>query len=296
MTVVLTGGSSGFGALAARRIGEAAPLLLGARRPSRDEVPLDLASLDSVRDFAARVTRQTAPGGIAALVFNAGSIPSDAAGRTVDGFETSFAVNYLGHYLLLRLLLPRLAPGAVLVWTSSGAHDPETGAGLVPPRHAEVNLLAHPDRDPHLEPAAAKAGQHAYTAAKLCVVLAVRGLAVQPAAQAAGLVGIAYDPGQVFGTGLARNLSAPMRLAWSVLGSPAGAPIRRFNPTLNGQDAAGLALADLALARTRPPSGRYYAALRRGRLGWIDPSELARDPAAAVAVWQHSGQLLDLPH
>lgn len=36
--------------------------------------------------------------------------------------------------------------------TTSGAHDPATGAGLTQPRHADAELLAHPDRDPASTP------------------------------------------------------------------------------------------------------------------------------------------------
>ena len=82
-----------------------------------------------------------------ALVLNAGVVFPDVTGRTVDGFETTFAVNHLAHYLLLRLLLPVLANRAIVVLTTSGAHDPANHAGLAPPRHADAELLAHPDRD-----------------------------------------------------------------------------------------------------------------------------------------------------
>lgn len=44
-------------------------------------------------------------------------------GKTVDGFETQFATNVLGHYLFTRLLIPRLlegAPARVVSVSSSG--------------------------------------------------------------------------------------------------------------------------------------------------------------------------------
>src|SRR5208282_6308458 len=70
--------------------------------------------------------------------------------RTSDGFETTFAVNHLAHYLLLRLLLPRLARGAVVVMTTSGTYDPAEKTIIPPPRHAKARLLAYPDLDPAL--------------------------------------------------------------------------------------------------------------------------------------------------
>jgi hypothetical protein len=42
------------------------------------------------------------------------------------GHGTTFAANHLAHYLLLHLLMPRLAYGATAVITTSSLHDPET--------------------------------------------------------------------------------------------------------------------------------------------------------------------------
>ncbi|WP_280267112.1 SDR family NAD(P)-dependent oxidoreductase [Nocardia wallacei] len=308
-TIVMTGGTSGFGAVAAGRMLEAGDvrLILGTRRPGargasssadagRPElIPLDLTELDAVRDCAAVLRERLGDTAIDALVLNGGIIRPDVAGRTAEGFETTFAVNHLAHYLLLRLLLPVLAERAIVVLTTSGTHDPATGAGLVPPRHADAQLLAHPERDPGLDSRPRRAGQHAYTASKLCAVLVVRSLSERSDAQAGRLTVIAYDPGQVFGTGLAKDLSLPLRMAWSLFGTPVGGPLRRFSPTLNSRADAGNALADLALGRTTPPPGHTYAALRRGHLTWIDPSDLARKPEVAQALWTDSANLVALP-
>lgn len=284
-TIVMTGGTSGFGAIAATRLSAGNRLILGARSPSGDAIPLDLARLDSVRAFAERLGDTS----IDVLVLNAGIVLPDDTSRTADGFETTFAVNHLAHYLLLRLLLPRLPDGATVVMTTSGTHDPALGAGLTPPRHADATLLAHPDRDPDRDPRVRKTGEHAYTASKLCTVLTARSLPDR-------LTAIAYDPGQVFGTGLAKSLSLPLRTAWSVFGtSILGWPLRQLNPTLNTRAAAGNTLADLSLSLTPPPEGHRYAALRRSRLTWINPSDLALSDAAARALWHDSAHLVGLP-
>ncbi|MEU5882253.1 SDR family NAD(P)-dependent oxidoreductase [Spirillospora sp. NPDC047279] len=293
--MVMTGGTSGFGAITAERLARPAGtrLILGARRsaPVGEPIPLDMAELASVRAFAERL--EGTP--IDVLVLNAGVVRPDAGGRTADGFETTFAVNHLAHYLLARLLLPTLADEALIVLTTSGTHDPATKAGLTPPRHADAELLAHPERDPDLHPRPKKAGEHAYTASKLCTVLTARSLAEHPDIQARRATVLSYDPGQVFGTGLAKDLSLPLRMAWSLFGTPLGRPLRRFSSTLNTRPAAGNTLADLALRTATPPDGRAYAALRRERLTWPDPSELARDPAAARALWTASARLVGLP-
>ncbi len=250
----MTGGSSGFGALAAQQLARSPGmrLLPGARSAAPDTLPLDLARLDSVRAFAAQVRARLGDSRIDVLVLNAGGIRPDDTGRTPDGYETTFAVNHLAHYLLLRLLLPAVADKARIILTTSGTHDPATGASLAVPRHADAELLAHPDRDPERDPRPATAGQHAYTAAKLCAVLTVRALHAHPGLRARHLTAIAYDPGQVFGTGLARDLALPLRMAWSVFGGPLGAPIRRFSPTRNTRSAAADALASLALGAVTP--------------------------------------------
>lgn len=296
--IVMTGGTSGFGALAAEQLRgrRDAELLIGDRGRQGREVagalPLDLARLDSVRSFARAVLDRLDGRPVDALVLNAGGIRADDRGRTVDGYETTFAVNHLAHYLMIRLLLPALADGGRVVLTTSGTHDPATKAGLATPRHADAELLAHPELDPGRDTSARRAGQHAYTAAKLCAVLTVRALAGD--GRAGGGTAVAFDPGQVFGTGLARDLPRPMRAAWSVLGSPVGAPLRALKPELNTRAAAARALADLASGAVPVPPGRSYAALRRGRLGWPDPSELARSDDLARALWTDSARLVGL--
>ncbi|MFD1826409.1 SDR family NAD(P)-dependent oxidoreductase [Mumia zhuanghuii] len=296
-TIVMTGGSSGFGAVAAERLVRSGDvrLVVGARgdAPYGEALPLDLARLDAVRGFAFAVDELLGDAPIDALVLNAGGIRRDVDGRTEDGYETTFAVNHLAHYLLLRRLAPRLADGAAVVLTTSGTHDPATGAGLRAPRHADAELLADPARDPGTEDRPRKAAEHAYTASKLCVVLTVRALSERADIRSRRMAAVAFCPGQVFGTGLARNLPAPMRAAWSVMAGPVlGPPLRALNATHNTRDAAGRALADLALRRTRPPDGRTYAALRRGRVTWPEPSERARDLATARALWSDSAQMV----
>ncbi|WP_328875529.1 SDR family NAD(P)-dependent oxidoreductase [Streptomyces sp. NBC_00287] len=299
-TIVMTGGTSGFGAIAAERLTRSggARVILSARQPisAGESFQLDLTELGSVRAFATQVRERLDGTPVDALLLNAGMVRPDVTGRTVDGYETTFAVNHLAHYLLLRLLLPALAEGAIVVLTTSGTHDPATGAGLAPPRHADAELLAHPDRDPGCDTRPRKSGEHAYTASKLCAVLTARSLSEHPAIRTRHVTALAYDPGQVFGTGLAKDLSLPLRTAWSLLGTPVlGWPLRLLSPTLNSRTAAGTTLADLALGRATPPKGHTYAALRRGQLSWADPSELARRDDLAQALWNDSARLVGLP-
>ncbi|VDQ05247.1 unnamed protein product [Trichobilharzia regenti] len=82
---------------------------------------LDLASLDSVRQFADRIKSKYTELNI--LINNAGLIVGKYE-KTVDGFEMTMGVNHLGHFLLTELLLPllkRSTPSRIII-VSSMAH------------------------------------------------------------------------------------------------------------------------------------------------------------------------------
>ncbi|MBF6302913.1 SDR family NAD(P)-dependent oxidoreductase [Nocardia amamiensis] len=294
-TFVMTGGTSGIGEIAARRLAgvPGARLLLGTRGaalPEAEAFPLDLARLDSVRAFAESIVSQVDGTRINGLVLNAGIATPDADSRTADGFETAFAVNHLAHYLLLRLLLPHLADGATVVLTTSSTHDPAAGTRMPPPRHADAPLLAHPDRDAERDRQPGTAGRRAYASSKLCNILTARALAAQPEARQRDLVVVAYDPGPTPGTGLMRNGPWALRLAWAAL-----EPLRSLVPRFNGRVATGTVLADIVLGAIKPPSGRVYASFQRSHLGWPDPSQLAMSDDAMHALWRDSAALTGIP-
>jgi NAD(P)-dependent dehydrogenase (short-subunit alcohol dehydrogenase family) len=288
--IVMTGATTGIGAAAAQRLARpGVRLITGSRSgsgPSGAEVlPLDLASLASVNAFAGAVTAALAGGGIDALVLNAGGQRPDLDARSADGFELTFATNHLAHYLLLRRLAPLLNTGARVVITASGTHDPAENTGLPPPRHAEAFLLANPARDPGV--GGRFPGLHAYTASKLANVMTALVFAGSAEARDRRLVVTAYDPGLTPGTGLVRDQMWVVRtLVWPLLPL-----LQPFRSGMNSLDAAGRGLADLATTEV-PPPGRVYASLRKARLTWPDPSELARDPVAAAKLWAESADLV----
>jgi NAD(P)-dependent dehydrogenase (short-subunit alcohol dehydrogenase family) len=243
-----------------------------------------------VRSFASAVEQRLGGTRIDALVLNAGRA-GHAGRRTADGFETTFAVNYLAHYLLLRLLMPRLAADARVVLTTSGTHDPAERAPLPTPRHADARLLAHPDRDPERDASARTAAGRAYTSSKLCIVLLARAFATRPEAIARRFTVVAYDPGRTPGTGLMRDSGAALNLLWRALGAPL---LWRLVPRANSRSQAGCMLGDLALGSVAPPRGRVYAALRRGRLTFPALSEHAHRDDWMELLWQDSAALLGL--
>ena len=138
-TVIITGANSGIGKetaidlagrnarviLACRSVekGEKAAVEVREKSGNDDVVfrQLDLASLASVRQFAATVLEEEPR--IDILVNNAGVMGCPYS-KTEDGFEMQFAVNHLAHFLLTNLLLNRLkeAPSARVVNVSSLLH------------------------------------------------------------------------------------------------------------------------------------------------------------------------------
>jgi len=125
-TIVVTGANSGLGESTARELAaHGASVIMACRTTSKGDaaaarmsgdltvVRLDLADLASVRSFASDC------GPIAVLVNNAG-VMAVPAQRTADGFEMQIGTNFLGHFALTGLLLPKITDRVVTL--SSGAH------------------------------------------------------------------------------------------------------------------------------------------------------------------------------
>jgi len=82
---------------------------------------VDLGSLASVRAATRELLNDGRP--LHGLIANAGIMATPFA-LTVDGFESQFGVDHLGHFLLVRELLPLLVAGATsrVVCVSSAGH------------------------------------------------------------------------------------------------------------------------------------------------------------------------------
>ncbi len=262
-------------------------LVLGARRAGQSTIetlPLDLTRLASVREFAQGVIQGLGDSLINGLVLNAGTQFPNLDQRTEDGFETTFAVNHLAHYLLLQLLLPKLAQGATVVITTSDTHDPKQNP--MAPKELDPQLLAHPQAQSR--PTGFSAGFRAYAASKLCDLLMARGLATSDEAKAMRFTVVAYNPGLTVGTSLFRAWPLWARLAMGTVG------LIRPMVRLATVEQAGQNLADLALGRITPPAGRLYASLVKRQLTWPDPSELARQDDVMKGLWRDSARMVGL--
>jgi NAD(P)-dependent dehydrogenase (short-subunit alcohol dehydrogenase family) len=103
--------------------GEAARKEVAASAPGAqlELEELDLASLDSVREFADRF--KTGHQGIDLLINNAGVMATPRR-STADGFELQFGTNHLGHFALTGLLIGEMEgrEDARVVTLSSTAH------------------------------------------------------------------------------------------------------------------------------------------------------------------------------
>ncbi|MDP5120153.1 MAG: oxidoreductase [Spirosomaceae bacterium] len=91
------------------------------RKAKLHVMELDLSELDSVREFAGAFTKKY--NRLDFLINNAG-IMMPPFSLTEDGFESQFATNYLGHFLLTKLLFSTIknTPEARIVSLSSLAH------------------------------------------------------------------------------------------------------------------------------------------------------------------------------
>ncbi|XP_027082982.1 short-chain dehydrogenase TIC 32 B, chloroplastic isoform X3 [Coffea arabica] len=127
ITAIITGATSGIGAETARVLAKrGARLVLPARSlkaaedskarilsefPESDIIvmPLDLSSFFSVRKFVADFRSLNLP--LHLLINNAGKFTQEHA-ISEDGIEMTFATNYLGHFLLTKLLVTKMVETA----------------------------------------------------------------------------------------------------------------------------------------------------------------------------------------
>ncbi|MBI1814961.1 MAG: SDR family NAD(P)-dependent oxidoreductase [Deltaproteobacteria bacterium] len=311
-TALVTGGNSGIGFECARQLAREGWHVVVASRnreasveavrrinaESGDgaafEMGLDLGSLASVRQFAHAIEAQNVP--LRALVCNAGLQMHTGPQLSTDGYELTFAVNHLGHFLLTNLLLARLLrnQSGRIVIVASGVHDPKLRTGMPKAAVAEFDTLAVTGG-----PRAGEFdGRLAYVNSKLCNLWftyeLVRRIAAAGLSNAEHRLTVnAFDPGLVPGSGLARDYPPALRFIWDRILPGVARLLSPLVSTINPAPKSGAALAKLvldpALERT---SGKYFPSHAR----WHDApsSDASYDLDRARALWDESVKMTRL--
>lgn len=309
-TIILTGGTSGIGLAAATAIlsDEHGPwhLVLPVRDAARgretveslvsaaaggntvEAMTMDLASLESVRTFAAEMTSRVTSGMIPpvhALVCNAGVQMGTSLTRTADGLESTFGVNHLGHFVLVNALLPVLNAPARVVVTSSDTHNPALKLGPAP-AWSGADALARGELAASAESHNAfVAGQRRYSTSKLANLYFTYALARR---LPDGVTANAFNPGMVLGTALGRSLPAPVRfVAAHVLPRLTWLLRRVMTPNIHSAAESGGTLAWLATApELSETTGQYFDGRTQAR-----SSDESYDTARAEQLWSDSQKL-----
>lgn len=225
-TAVITGPTGGLGRATtlamARRPEVLRPDLLLVGRPGRaltdvaaearaagadvHTIGCDLAQLADVRR-AGRQIRELLDAGavrpLRALVANAGVSVADTHGSSADGYELTFAVNYLAHAQLIGDLLDRFdAPSRVVLLGSNTYHQNffRRLLKVAPARWLDPIELARPT--PPEQPSTFTTAGTAYSNSKLALMYYAHELQRRAPA---GINVVVFEPGFMPGTGLSRD-------------------------------------------------------------------------------------------
>ncbi|MGW7080456.1 SDR family NAD(P)-dependent oxidoreductase [Streptomyces sp. NPDC054866] len=293
-TIVMTGASRGIGRVAADHILRKSPdthLLVVARGSSGAQlaaklgagghtvshVSADLGSLAGVRSAAGEIRDRLDRGELPPLrgfVGNAGMQYTNALTEGPDGFEATFTVNVLANHLFVRLLQDHFIALARIVITASDTHfgDFKHNMGMVPgPAWKSPGVLARTGAFP--KPDTASGGRTAYSTSKLAAIYLVHEYARR---LPAGIDVVAYNPGFVPGTGLARNAGPVSRFAMRRI-----MPVMTLTPFATSRSAAGRYLSDVVLGTTHAPTGSYVDRSRVAR-----SSQESYDPQREGELWE----------
>jgi NAD(P)-dependent dehydrogenase (short-subunit alcohol dehydrogenase family) len=286
--VILTGANSGIGYPAARELARAGATVVLAcrdeqkghaaverlrREVSGAQVELglfDLASLQSVRSFAARELERGLP--LDLLINNAGVMAPPKRLETADGFELQFGTNVLGHFALTALLLPALERAAT--------------QQTAPPRVVMVASIAHKrgrlDLD-DLQSSRSYSPMKSYQQSKLADLMLAFEMGRRLRAHGSRILCNAAHPGvaetNLFLTG---DYSPAERAVRRLVGSAIGS-------FLNTDEDGALPTLYAAVAPEARGGGYYgpqgFQEMRGGDVGEAKIASQATDAAAAARLW-----------
>ncbi|WP_154856887.1 oxidoreductase [Cyclobacterium xiamenense] len=245
-------------------------LLKEAPNAELDILELDLSSLQSVRNMAAKF--QAAYDRLDVLINNAGVMMPPYT-RTEDGFELQFMSNYLGHFLLTGLLLPSIlkTPASRIVSLSSIIH-----------KRGQINFE-------DLQSEKSYSAQNAYAQSKLACLLYAYEL--QRRLEKAGhtdTLSTAAHPG-IATTELGRHMP---RFLFALLTNTIG-------PFIAHSSREG-AKPSLLAAIGEATGGDYFGPTGfrelKGKPGKANSSDLSKDAALAKRLWEVSEELVGLSY
>lgn len=290
--VLITGGARGMGRVTAEALAaQGAEVLLvdwqgeeGARTRDRINrrgagrakfIYCDLSSLAQLRALAQGLLDEGLP--LDVLLCNAG-ITYPELRLSEDGHEFHFAICYLAHYLLCRMLRPLLeqAGAGRIVLVASEAHK---SCKALNPEHLDGRAYWDGQALSHA------AGFRAYGQAKLCQLLLMRELHERLGAEHSGVTALALSPGFFVNTGIHREMRGVFRWGSAAvfgLGSLLGLSTPR-------RGARGHIWACSAPALPGA-GGRYFEHGREKTM-----SVLVEDAALRRLLWQRSAALVGLP-
>mmetsp|Transcript_24669 Transcript_24669/g.30189 ORF Transcript_24669/g.30189 Transcript_24669/m.30189 type:complete len:332 (+) Transcript_24669:304-1299(+) len=220
-TTIITGANTGIGKETAFHIsGLQGQVILACRNTEKAEkaakairkrhgkkqvkitcLQLDLSSLENVKSFVDEYRKLSNENGwppLKCMILNAGLFPTSGYAETVDGYERTFAVNHLGHFLLTNLLLPDLrsaAPSRVVV-VSSGSHYGPLVTKEITSEEDWMKKVVNREKKNFKS-------INAYGTSKLCNVLFAQSLCEKE--EANGITTASLHPGSLIATDIARE-------------------------------------------------------------------------------------------
>ncbi|CAL5024682.1 unnamed protein product [Urochloa decumbens] len=312
--VVITGASSGLGLAAAKALAEtgkwhvvmacrdflkAAKAAKGAgmAEGSYTIMHLDLASLDSVRQFVESFRRSGMP--LDSLVCNAAIYRPTARTPTftADGYEMSVGVNHLGHFLLARLLLEDLQksdyPSRRLIILGSITGNTNTLAGNIPPkaglgdlRGLAGGLRGTQNGSAMIDGSDSFDGAKAYKDSKICNMLTMQELH-RRYHEETGITFASLYPGCIATTGLFREHIPLFRLLFP--------PFQKFvTKGFVSEAESGKRLAQVVSDPSLTKSGVYWSWNKDSASFENQLSQEASDPEKARKLWEISEKLVGL--
>ncbi|XP_020091822.1 protochlorophyllide reductase [Ananas comosus] len=313
--VIVTGASSGLGLATAKALAETgrwhvvmacrdflkaetAARAAGMARGSYTVVHLDLASLDSIRQFVDSFRRMGMP--LDVLVCNAAIYRPTARQPTftADGYEMSVGVNHLGHFLLARLLLEDLNksdyPSRRLIILGSITGNTNTLAGNVPPKAGLGDLrglaAGLSGQGASVGSAMIDGGQFdgakAYKDSKVCNMLTMQEFH-RRYHEETGITFASLYPGCIATTGLFREHIPLFRLLFP--------PFQKFvTKGFVSEEESGKRLAQVVSDPSLTKSGVYWSWNKDSASFENQLSKEASDPEKARKVWELSEKLVGL--